>query len=130
MWNPALDLRAILVLQPNNMDAIIELEALRPRPPDDSYSATHPFASSTHAALSSPASCSHGRSLSPASPKSRLRGITIPKLNDKPLPFAVEEEDKVGLKIRFSPLTIQIDPYFGSESFSYPSWDRYEVLKA
>jgi hypothetical protein len=124
------DLKAILRLQSNNADAIIELESLRTsrRPNlEVDLSLNQPPSSSTHAALSSPASCSHSRPHSPVSPKLRY-GQTM-KLNDKPIPFQTHEGDTMKLKIQFLPLTIQIDPDGRPESFSYPSWDRYQVSR-
>lgn len=52
------------------------------------------------------------------------------KLNERPIPWEIHEKDRVRLKIQFVPLTIQIDPRHGSETFNYPSWERYQVTKA
>ncbi|KAF9510220.1 hypothetical protein BS47DRAFT_1373353 [Hydnum rufescens UP504] len=104
--------KAILRLQSNNADAVIELESLRTsRRPNLEVDLTLDQPS-THAALSSPASCSHSRPHSPASPKLRY-GQTM-KLNDKPIPFQTHERDTMKLKIQFLPLTIQIDPDVGT----------------
>jgi hypothetical protein len=41
----------------------------------------------------------------------------------------VHDLDRVKLRLRFLPLTVHIDPNVGKESFSYPSWSRYQVMK-
>ena len=123
------DLRAILALQPSNEDALTELAIMThptmPLPDEGGSSQSNaPF---PHAAISSPASSSHPRPQSPAS--SKLRARQKSKLNDRPIPFEICDTDRVKLKIQCLPLTINIDPAVGQETFSYPSWDRYQLKK-
>jgi len=123
------DLLAILAFQSSNADAITELQNLRPPEPTDPYPSPP---ASPHAAYSSPASCSHKPvNAGLPSPHKFRAGEGLPlKLNERPIPWEIHERDHVKLKIHFLPLTIQIDPHYGTETFSYPSWDRYQVSKA
>jgi hypothetical protein len=127
------DLLVILAFQSTNTDAITELESLRPPEAADPYPSPP---ASPHAAYSSPASCSHRplNARSPSPQKYRIRGAHsegLPlKLNERPIPWEIHGGDRVKLRIQFLPLTIQIDPHYGTETFSYPSWDRYQVSKA
>lgn len=120
------DLLAILAFQSSNADAITELQNLRPPEPTDPYPSPP---ASPHAAYSSPASCSHRPGLPPPHKFRAGEGLPL-KLNERLIPWEIHERDHVKLKIHFLPLTIQIDPHYGTETFSYPSWDRYQVSKA
>jgi len=123
------DLRAVLALQPSNEDALTELASMThmTTPSPDEGGSSQSNAPFPHAAISSPASSSHPRPQSPACSKSRAGQIS--KLNDRPIPFEICDTDRVKLKIQCLPLTINIDPAVGQETFSYPSWDRYQLKK-
>ncbi|KAF8340492.1 uncharacterized protein EI90DRAFT_3035761 [Cantharellus anzutake] len=123
------DLRSILVLQPSNEEALIELASMMrtSTPPPNEGGSSRGNLLSPRATASSPASSSHSHRLSPTSSKS-YTGVKQPdKLNDRPIPFEICDTDRVKLKIQCLPLTINIDPAVGQETFSYPSWDRYQL---
>lgn len=113
-----------------------ELETLRPPEASDLYPSPP---ASPHAAYSSAASCSHRRIQAHPPPRRDLHiesdtlthadGSPL-KLNERPISWEIHERDRTKLKIQFLPLTIQIDPHYGTETFSYPSWDRYQVSRA
>ena len=126
---PRKDLRAILALQPSNEDALTELAIVtRTTPPSPHEGGSSQSSAPVHhAAISSPASSSHTRPQSPASSKVRAEQKT--KLNNRPIPFEICDTDRVKLKIQCLPLTVNIDPAVGQETFSYPSWDRYQLKK-
>ncbi|OSC96315.1 hypothetical protein PYCCODRAFT_1441133 [Trametes coccinea BRFM310] len=150
------DLRAVLRLQPTNTEAIAEIMALCPldpiasEEPMASCSSSQPSSSSTAASSSSsstvPSSASSGSKLHP--------WIPVPK-PPRPLPFPLAKTDSRKLKISSIPITVDIpvdfleeaaaaegkakahpppppSSYSGrtvSQTFSYPSWERYMVQK-
>ncbi|CDO75122.1 hypothetical protein BN946_scf185010.g47 [Trametes cinnabarina] len=150
------DLRAVLRLQPTNAEAIAEVMALCPI---DNLSSDAPVASSSSSQPSSSsaaASSSSSSSVPLSAPSRTKRHPWIPNLKaPKPLPFPRAKTDSRKLKISSIPITVDIpidfleeaaaadgkakahpppppSSYSGrtvSQTFSYPSWERYMVQK-
>ncbi|EKM57876.1 uncharacterized protein PHACADRAFT_158921 [Phanerochaete carnosa HHB-10118-sp] len=137
MAERAVDLRAVLRLQPSNAEAVAELATLAP--PKQKQRISHKPSSSS-AAGSSPRRSKQSRS---PPPQTSL---------EEALPFTRTYRDDFTFKISMLPLAIDVPvelppPFIGSkekvkrrappsasvptrlETFSYPSWDRYVVQK-
>ncbi|KAI0656427.1 hypothetical protein C8Q70DRAFT_1056661 [Cubamyces menziesii] len=151
------DLRAVLRLQPSNTEALTEIMSLCPAPPPapDEPIASSSLASGSR---SSQPSCSSSSSSSSRPPPGAAGSglphwIPTPK-PPKPLPFPRGATDGRKLKISSIPITVDIPvdfPFFEaddkgkagpsppppssysgktvSQTFSYPSWERYMVQK-
>lgn len=154
-----IDLRAVLRLQPNNAEALAELEALQPPDPDPDPMSSVP--SSSFQSSSSPSSSSKIRPSPPSSSTHDNPRSSNPK-SSKQIPFPRTPIDNQKLKIIVVPMNVDVPVYIPtldpepmtplsrtpahifrkekqklkqggvkmrSETFLYPDWERYAVRR-
>ncbi|KAH9948608.1 hypothetical protein B0H21DRAFT_876061 [Amylocystis lapponica] len=144
------DLRIVLKIQPNNTEAGSELSTLLPSTPAPSAAVSSPFIPAASSAHSTASSSSSKQTPMITGPQSNTHSHNLPR--QKPptsLPFPRTEADSRRIQISPLPLTINMPvdypsasekgkskklAYFSartkSETFNYPSWERYVVRRA